>query len=384
MALVATATISGAGANVATITWVTSFNPGNEILVARPPPPLAKPPMSVYGHRGFKAQYPENTLTGFKHCLATEAVGIETDVWLLRDGVAIISHDPNTKRVFCHPDGLEADYNILDTDYEVLKPLVDIESREPLMTFAELLQWFVPTQDLKEFDQKLMMDIKIANPPRILVTLFEDMLATKNDVAWWSRHLSLGLWHLDFVKFLNQDKFFQQFDPEVKFEVINILFSWTLLMPFVDYNLYLRNNGQSRTWPVTAILLIYLLTWTPLFVSKFVPILKANDLALFSWTINWKAQSDYLKKVADTAQLSWGMVSDKPDEAVEWVLAAEGSELGWSQRALGWGFDRFFHKPVVSTPDLFATRVDPDHGHELKRSKLGMWVFQWLQRAGVL
>ncbi|KGQ05347.1 Phosphatidylglycerol phospholipase C [Beauveria bassiana D1-5] len=43
-------------------------------------------------HRGYKAQWPENSLEGMRAAVQAGAHGIETDVHLTRDGVVVMSH----------------------------------------------------------------------------------------------------------------------------------------------------------------------------------------------------------------------------------------------------------------------------------------------------
>jgi len=52
----------------------------------------------VYAHRGGAALAPENTLAAFDAGLAAGADGIELDVRLSRDGVAVVMHDPTLDR----------------------------------------------------------------------------------------------------------------------------------------------------------------------------------------------------------------------------------------------------------------------------------------------
>ena len=52
----------------------------------------------VYAHRGGAGLAPENTLVAFEVGLATGADGIELDVRLSRDGVAVVMHDPTLDR----------------------------------------------------------------------------------------------------------------------------------------------------------------------------------------------------------------------------------------------------------------------------------------------
>ena len=43
-------------------------------------------------HRGYKANYPENTLAAFKGAVRVGAHAIETDIHLSRDDVVVLSH----------------------------------------------------------------------------------------------------------------------------------------------------------------------------------------------------------------------------------------------------------------------------------------------------
>lgn len=54
--------------------------------------------MLAFGHRGFKAKYPENTLLSFQKAIEAGAHGVEFDVQLSSDGVAVIIHDETLDR----------------------------------------------------------------------------------------------------------------------------------------------------------------------------------------------------------------------------------------------------------------------------------------------
>lgn len=73
-------------------------------IKARPPrnhdrgffaPPLPR----IFAHRGLAIGAPENTLLAFRKALDAGATHIETDVHATRDGVAVISHDPDLARL---------------------------------------------------------------------------------------------------------------------------------------------------------------------------------------------------------------------------------------------------------------------------------------------
>jgi glycerophosphoryl diester phosphodiesterase len=53
---------------------------------------LLNPPIG-FAHRGGRADGPENTLQAFTLARARGATGLESDVWLTSDGVAVLDHD---------------------------------------------------------------------------------------------------------------------------------------------------------------------------------------------------------------------------------------------------------------------------------------------------
>jgi glycerophosphoryl diester phosphodiesterase len=55
-------------------------------------PSLLDPPIT-FAHRGARAHVPENTLEAFELALRLGASGLESDVWLTADGVAVLDHD---------------------------------------------------------------------------------------------------------------------------------------------------------------------------------------------------------------------------------------------------------------------------------------------------
>jgi len=52
----------------------------------------------IYGHRGVKGEYPENSMLGFKKALELGVDGLEIDVHLTKDGEIVIIHDERLER----------------------------------------------------------------------------------------------------------------------------------------------------------------------------------------------------------------------------------------------------------------------------------------------
>jgi glycerophosphoryl diester phosphodiesterase len=55
-------------------------------------PSLLDPPIG-FAHRGARDRAPENTIEAFQVALELGATGLESDVWLTADGVAVLDHD---------------------------------------------------------------------------------------------------------------------------------------------------------------------------------------------------------------------------------------------------------------------------------------------------
>lgn len=90
----------------------------------------------LYAHRGLhdnKSRAPENSLQAFQ--LAVEkGYGIELDVQLTKDKVAVVFHDYNLKRA-CN-----ADLKIEECSYEELMKYRLFQSQEKIPTFQEVLK----------------------------------------------------------------------------------------------------------------------------------------------------------------------------------------------------------------------------------------------------
>ena len=63
---------------------------GQAVAVTRLP--SLRPPIG-FAHRGAKAHAPENTMEAFELALRLGATGLESDVWITADGVAVLDHD---------------------------------------------------------------------------------------------------------------------------------------------------------------------------------------------------------------------------------------------------------------------------------------------------
>ena len=52
----------------------------------------------IYGHRGSKGHYPENTMLGFRGAIETGVAGMEIDIHMTKDGEIVVFHDATLER----------------------------------------------------------------------------------------------------------------------------------------------------------------------------------------------------------------------------------------------------------------------------------------------
>jgi glycerophosphoryl diester phosphodiesterase len=53
----------------------------------------------IYAHRGASAELPENTMAAFRRAVELGADALELDIHATRDGVLVVSHDPDGRRM---------------------------------------------------------------------------------------------------------------------------------------------------------------------------------------------------------------------------------------------------------------------------------------------
>lgn len=93
----------------------------------------------VFAHRGLALEAPENTLLSFVYAVSAGAVYVETDVHASHDGVAIIAHDEDLRRVADRPVRVDQ-----LTSAELRR--VDLGHGQSFATLAEALDAFPQTR----------------------------------------------------------------------------------------------------------------------------------------------------------------------------------------------------------------------------------------------
>jgi glycerophosphoryl diester phosphodiesterase len=112
-------------------------------------PSLQRPPIG-FAHRGARAHAPENTLEAFQLAVRLGATGLESDVWITADGVAVLDHDGVVRQGLrkrpiadlAHGDlpehipTLEALYETVGTDLDLSLDVKDAAAFEAVLEVA--------------------------------------------------------------------------------------------------------------------------------------------------------------------------------------------------------------------------------------------------------
>lgn len=353
----------------------------------------------ICGHRGYKGKYPENTLLGFKKCFETGANSFETDLYLTADDVLVVSHDVNTKRTYSYPNGDEADFFIPKSSYEdELKDLINKKTGDKLLTFKTLCEFLIDNDDIP--DKAIMLDIKTYNRGVILRNVFQEMLEVKSDINYWLKMFQFGVWDLEFVKFCNQDQYFQdihkEHDIKETFQIYNITVNWKRSLLFLGYNDYLdQTYGNSRhLYKTTGVSLIYILTWSKDFLEEFMPLAKIHDLGLWTWTVNNTTQYNYFKNVCKAYNVKYyGIMSDDPGFFMEYrhshklqdkedsPLLTPKVSITWAQTIANYCFRAFISFDKITPPNYEAPANK--EVRDVKISPLIRNLFAFFQRLGI-
>lgn len=85
--------------------------------------PTLSLPAILFAHRGARAHAPENTLEAFRLALRLGATGLESDVWITRDGQPVLDHDGVVGGVFRRRHLAEVDRDDLPEHMPTLSEL---------------------------------------------------------------------------------------------------------------------------------------------------------------------------------------------------------------------------------------------------------------------
>lgn len=229
----------------------------------------------VYGHRGAKAHVVENTMPSFERAIADGADGVELDVRTSSDGVVVVMHDPDLKRL---TDGRDQRLCSQLSARELTGVELVDGGRAP--TLADVLDW--------------------ADAARVLVNV-----ELKHDTH--DKHaLAMGVCRLLRGRArVAQRVMFSSFDPELLARV-------AVLIPDVPRGFLVHEGQRLARTPVAPLLAktmgaIALHPERTLCTPDRVASWRQRDLILNIWTVN------HSREAVDLARLGVdGIITDDP------------------------------------------------------------------------
>ncbi|CEP62455.1 phosphatidylglycerol phospholipase LALA0_S05e06040g [Lachancea lanzarotensis] len=258
---------------------------------------------TIIGNRGYRGQYPENTLVAFEQALEAGVDVILTDLQMSKDGVVVINHDQTTQRCW------DGDYNIGETEWSMLKTLRSKKLDFPdlrMLTLIDVLKWVVDHPEVK-----LMLDIKYTNDQEIMLKSVAAMLSVLESLPFWRKHIIWGLWGVDWFQYGMETGVVKDF------EVVCTTLSLEMAKRFVEFSRNI-NNPHFR---LSAVNVHFVSTWTSAFQNDMIPYLRENKVQTYVWTVN---RAEDFKQC--TALPITGFVTDHPDEALETVSKLQAEE----------------------------------------------------------
>ncbi|WNF21649.1 glycerophosphodiester phosphodiesterase [Mesobacillus jeotgali] len=100
----------------------------------------------ILAHRGYAAEYPENTMLAFKEAEKAGADGLELDVQMTRDGELVVIHDEKVDRT-TDGTGLVKDYTLGDLrKLDARFKFKELSRREQIPSLEEVLEWLAGTR----------------------------------------------------------------------------------------------------------------------------------------------------------------------------------------------------------------------------------------------
>ena len=144
-------------------------------------------------HRGYKAKYPENTMSAFSSAVEIGAHAVETDVHITKDGVVVLSHDNTLNRCFNRPE------QIIDCDWSFIAPL--LTTQEPKQHMPRLIDLLEYLAHPKRADIWVLLDIKLDNNDEDIMRLIASTIASVPALPShpWSSRIVLGCWSAKYI-----------------------------------------------------------------------------------------------------------------------------------------------------------------------------------------
>ena len=237
-----------------------------------------------YAHRGFSAEYPENTMIAFRKALEAGCEGIEFDVHLTKDGELVIIHDETIDRTSSQTGWVK------DMTYTELCK-VDFSYRFThqvgFQKIPTLREYFELVQD-KDIISNIELKTGVYEYPGIEKAVYDMIrefhMEKKVCVSSFNHHSVMRM---------------KELDPSI--ECGFLAETWIL-----DVAQYIKDHGVEAYHPN-----FHMLT------DEEVADLKAHGCKINTWTVNEDADIDWMIRIGVD-----GIIGNHPDRVARHLKAA--------------------------------------------------------------
>lgn len=241
--------------------------------------------MLKIGHRGWRGNYPENTILSIKKAFELKIDGVEIDIVVNGSKQLTLSHEPWMNKLYCQPGGKEYNMFKMSQDQIILHDCgelyyADFPHQNKIACSKPLLKDVL--EEIDWSNKYLFLEIK-SNP--------------KGDNTYhpppkeYARIVSNELKYHEYINKV----YFMSFDDRILHELRTIQPQWKLV--------YLFDKEPTIPLQFTAIGPAYHLI-NPLKIKKWM----RKNLEIYTWTVN---EIEDLKKCQDL-NLN-GVISDFPN-----------------------------------------------------------------------
>ncbi|KAG0164692.1 hypothetical protein DFQ30_009536 [Apophysomyces sp. BC1015] len=144
----------------------------------------------VIAHRGFSAEYPENTMISYKKAIEAGTTALEGDIRITKDGEVIMMHDLSLNRT------TTGSGNVIDCNwYGDIENLTTKVGQEPIPRLVDVLDLLSSSQ-VVEKNMCMIIDIKFNNPLDILDAVHK---LVRQYPSTLKKQLVIGIWNREFL-----------------------------------------------------------------------------------------------------------------------------------------------------------------------------------------
>jgi glycerophosphoryl diester phosphodiesterase len=240
----------------------------------------------VIAHRGGAGLMPENTLGAFQNALALKVDYLELDAHLTKDGIPVIMHDPTLERT---TDGVGqiGNYTLAQLQpFNAAAKSLSAKTKEPIPTFAQVLDLAKPTQ--------VKVEVEIKVPPQGRYNGIEQKMLDEIVARDMIERVQISSFNLDVIKEV------KTLNPAIK----------TVALMSVDYfRAYDLNTPQTIIDHVISLKASFIAVNKDYLNAKLVQAAHSRGLLVEVWTVD--SESDIKKFVAMDVD---GIISNKPDK----------------------------------------------------------------------